>query len=203
MHMRCARALVVLTSLLAVVACGRAASTARGEGDGGMTAGEAGEAEDVLPLRIRLPDTGANHDTVAPPAADADAPRSPAPADGRPPGATDARATVDAAPATDGLHRVTVENYRFTPLDLTIRAGESIEWVSNPAVAQPGIHLPTSATDRFVPDGAWKAPDLIGPGHLKRFVHRFDEPGTFHVMCTTNASHLGQRGEHQTITVSP
>jgi plastocyanin len=196
------RARWILASVVMVAGCG--AGTPATPGTAPSQGTPADETRDAPPAVTSGTGgaPGVRADAAGPDGA-ADTQRTAAPPDARPGSPPDAAAVADAAPATDGVHRVTVENYQSMPLTLTIRAGESIEWVSNPAVAQPGIHLPTSATATFMPDGAWKAPDLIGPGHLKRFLHRFDEPGTFHVMCTTNASHFGQRGEHQTITVVP
>lgn len=115
----------------------------------------------------------------------------------------------DSAPASDGLiasgkiWQVTTENWKYLPLNLTIKVGDIIEWIPKPGM-DPGLHKPTSAkkdAKGFSPDGQWMSPDAIGPGHLKSWRHQFAEAGTFYYMCTNNASHLGQGGEHATVVV--
>ncbi len=113
----------------------------------------------------------------------------------------------DAQPVDAGkVWQVTTENWKYLPLNLTIKVGDIIEWIPKPGI-EPGLHKPTSATKNasgaYAPDGKWESPQAIGPGHLKSWRHQFTDVGTFNYMCTNNASHVGQTGEHATVIVEP
>lgn len=97
--------------------------------------------------------------------------------------AAPAAALALAAPARAATHNVSIKNRRFTPADLTIKAGDSVTWVN-------GDGMDHTATAR---DKSWTTKNL--PGGASATV-TFADKGTFKYICRW---HPGMKG---TITVT-
>src|SRR5262249_9705714 len=82
-------------------------------------------------------------------------------------------------PATEPATKVTVKisNFQFTPKEVTIPAGATVEWVD-----EMGRH--TVEAD----DGSFKSETLAANG---KYEHTFDKPGTYPYFCTFHGDKHG------------
>ncbi len=113
-------------------------------------------------------------------------------------------ASPDASMSVQGTPRPTqtvkmTNQLRFDPENITIKAGDTIEWVND-------SNMPHSATDDpaknpvakshpeyvLLPDGAepWSS-ELLQPG--ERYLHTFDTPGEYNYFCIPHVL-SGMRG---------
>lgn len=81
-------------------------------------------------------------------------------------------AAIAARPARAGDAAVTIRDYMFTPMTLTVAAGTRVVWTN----ADQAVHTVKSA-DAAVPFAS--AP--LEPGAT--FARVFDTPGTYHILC--------------------
>ena len=87
---------------------------------------------------------------------------------------------VSAVPASSApAARVDIRAFSFEPEQVTIRAGESIEWINHD-------FAPHTATDD---EGGWDTGEL---GKSQTAIQRFDTPGTYPYFC---AYHPHMRAE--------
>lgn len=77
-----------------------------------------------------------------------------------------------------GPQSVTIVNFAYTPVDVTVQVGESVEWTN----ADSSAHTATSTT------GAWDT-GTITKQQSKSIV--FSTPGTFTYTCTFHPSMSG------------
>lgn len=92
-------------------------------------------------------------------------------------------------------HTVIVKNNEYVPKDLTIKPGQTVEWV-----VQQGAHDVVSGTktgDVCTGDGQFKSEILSGTTNTFRY--KFEKAGTFPYFCSPHCS-VGQTG---TIVVAP
>lgn len=75
--------------------------------------------------------------------------------------------------------RVAINNFNFTPGDLVVRTGTTVEW-QNRAEGTPH----TATAD----DGSWDSGRIAAGGS---FSFTFTEPGTFEYICTIHPSMTG------------
>ena len=95
----------------------------------------------------------------------------------------------EAAPAVVTVHMTA--GMRFDPADVTINAGETVEWINDAGVP----HTSTSGT-ACTPDGGWDSGTLNSG---QRYSHTFSAAGTFPYYCTFHCA-AGMTG---TVTVNP
>jgi plastocyanin len=88
-------------------------------------------------------------------------------------------------------HTVTVDNFAFSPKDMSIKVGDTVEWTW---VA--GTHSVTSGSS-CTGDGKFDS-TLVPPP--KTFTQTFDTAGTFPYFCLAHCASNGMTG---TITVTP
>ena len=86
---------------------------------------------------------------------------------------------VPIRPATPTAQRVTVKisNFQFTPKEVTVPAGATVEWID-----EAGRH--TVEAD----DGSFKSDTLTANG---KYEHTFDTPGTYPYFCTFHGDKHG------------
>jgi plastocyanin len=84
-------------------------------------------------------------------------------------------AAVSAAPPAN---RVTIKNFMFAPVSLTIKAGTTVTWVNEDE--EP--HTVVSAT------GAFRSPAM---DTRDSFAFKFDKPGEYHFICTIHPQMMG------------
>lgn len=89
-----------------------------------------------------------------------------------------ATAGFASAQARPGLHTVSMEAVRFSPVAVELKVGDTVEWMND----DPFPHNATAD------NGAWASGD-IGPGQAWRF--RADRTGRFPYACTL---HPGMQG---------
>ena len=83
--------------------------------------------------------------------------------------APEVKAVPRAAVASPGRVTVKLTNFAFTPKEVTVTVGSTVEWVDD-----TGRH--TVEAD----DSSFRSPTLISG---ERFEHRFDQPGVFAYHC--------------------
>jgi plastocyanin len=105
------------------------------------------------------------------------------------------------AGTTPADHTITVSNNKFTPAALTVKAGQTVEWVF-----QEGIHDVTSGTtnpgDATTPpsckaDGKFTSGDPQSSG---TFRYKFTTAGVYPYFCTPHCNPQKQFGS---VTVTP
>lgn len=80
-------------------------------------------------------------------------------------------ATLTVAPAaSEDAPAISIKNFMFQPMSLTVRAGTTVVWKN--LDGEP--HLVVSA------DGLFRSPAL---DQGDSFEHRFDQPGTYAIFC--------------------
>ena len=82
-------------------------------------------------------------------------------------------------PTSPVANRVSINNFNFTPGDLTIQVGSSVEWQNR---AEGTAH--TTSAD----DGSWDSGTIRGGGD---FTRTFDETGSFSYFCAIHPSMTG------------
>ena len=98
-------------------------------------------------------------------------------------GGDDDGPTASPAPTTTEGEEVTIELVAFSPDELDVAAGATVQWTNE----DPGDHTVTSGTSEATATGATTSPDgrfdsgqIAGGG---TFQHVFDEPGTYEYFC--------------------
>ena len=94
--------------------------------------------------------------------------------------AAEATSRPEAAPAEPGT-QVTIDNFRFSPAELTVTAGTKVTWVNRDDVP----HTATSTA----------RPRLFDSGTLDtdgQFTHVFTAPGTYDYFCAVHPHMTGQ-----------
>jgi plastocyanin len=98
---------------------------------------------------------------------------------GHAPAAGAGNAASSSAPAASpGAHVVTINNFKFQPADLTVKAGDTVEWKNEDIV-------PHSATDKGVFDSGG-----IAKGGSWQWVAT--KPGTYYYICTLHPNMKGR-----------
>lgn len=90
-----------------------------------------------------------------------------------PPTTTTTTTTTTAAPTTPETETAEIENFRFSPADLTIRVGDTVVWT-----VTSGTHTATSS-------GNFDSGSL---GTGQSFSYVFDRAGTYSVFCAIHPS---------------
>ena len=101
-----------------------------------------------------------------------------------------ADAGTDASPAP-ATHTVSVTNFAYTPAELSIRVGDTVEWVWG-----SGTHTVSSGVDCVV-DKKLESGEHSAPF---TFRHTFTEPGTMNYLCDY-MEHCA-KGQHGVIVVT-
>lgn len=71
---------------------------------------------------------------------------------------------------------VSMQNFAFTPKNVTINAGDTVKWTNN----ESALHTTTSGTN-CTPNGIWDSGQM---GNGTSFQETFDTPGTYPYYCT-------------------
>jgi plastocyanin len=77
-------------------------------------------------------------------------------------------------------NQVNIKSFAFTPANITVKKGTTVTWTNNDSVA----HTVTESDSQNGPKSA-----NIDPG--KTFVFTFDNPGTYHYMCSIHTEMTG------------
>jgi plastocyanin len=96
---------------------------------------------------------------------------------------TGADTPEQAAPAGGGGAEVTMQDIKFDPENLTVKAGDTVEWMNEDSV------------DHDVTADDFKSGEPGGMASGDTFEHTFKKPGTYDYVCTV---HPGMEG---TVTV--
>jgi len=90
------------------------------------------------------------------------------------------QATATTKPATERAPRATVKisNFQFTPKELTVAAGTTVEWID-----EAGNHTVNADDDSF------KSERLAAGA---KYEHSFDKPGTYPYYCTFHGDKHGE-----------
>ncbi len=75
---------------------------------------------------------------------------------------------------------VVVQDYRFQPAELTIKAGGTVTWVNKEKRTSHSVVLPAAQggeSERFFPDESW--------------TYRFEKPGTYPYHCGPHPEMVG------------
>lgn len=83
---------------------------------------------------------------------------------------------LSASPADEPV-KVTIKNFEFDPKEVTIKAGQEVEWTD-----QGGRHSVQAD------DGSFKSPALVANGTFK---HKFTKAGRFMYFCEFHGSKGG------------
>jgi plastocyanin len=86
--------------------------------------------------------------------------------------------TSGATVAVAGTHKITIHSMGFHPQDLTVKVGDSIEWINN----DPVTHTATALGKRFNSHG-------IAPGKSWKFTAR--KAGVFKYACSVHPTMTG------------
>jgi len=80
---------------------------------------------------------------------------------------------------------VIIENFAFTPEDVSVEAGDIVRWENHDSIH----HTATSQTGAgtLVPSGVFDS-NMMGQGDA--FEHRFDEPGVYYYFCVPHGSSM-------------
>jgi plastocyanin len=98
-------------------------------------------------------------------------------------GGAGADTSEEAAPAGGGGAEVTMKDIKFDPKNLTVKVGDTVEWVNDDSVGHD-----VTADD-------FKSGDPGGMASGDTFEHTFEKAGTYDYVCTV---HPGMEG---TVTV--
>jgi plastocyanin len=94
--------------------------------------------------------------------------------------------------AVDGAQRVSIRGMRFEPKHLTVKRGETVEWLNEDGVA----HTVTSSAGMSLLRAPLDSPFLL---RGDRFTHTFDAPGRFEYLCLPHMEQAPMR--EATVTV--
>lgn len=94
-------------------------------------------------------------------------------------GTTTTTRDPSSVPTSPIVTRVAINNFDFTPGDVTIQVGTTVEWQNRSEA--------TSHTASPV-DGAWDSGIILGG---ESFTHTFSAPGTFPYFCAIHPSMTG------------
>jgi plastocyanin len=79
-----------------------------------------------------------------------------------------------------GVSQVTIDNFTFSPAEITVSPGTTVTWKNND-------DIPHTVTDAADPKTFKSAPLDTGD----TFSHVFGEPGTYHYFCSLHAHMQG------------
>jgi len=84
------------------------------------------------------------------------------------------------AAARAGVSQITIDNFAFTPAEITVAPGTTITWLNRD-------DIPHTVTDAADPRAFKSAPLDTGDS----FSHTFDAPGTYRYFCSLHAHMQG------------
>lgn len=93
------------------------------------------------------------------------------------PAAQPAEPTVKAAATGGEVHQVVVENFKFSPDNLDVKAGDSVEWVNKDSAAHT-VSIPALNVDQKLPAGG-------------TVTQKFTDKGDYGYHCTFHPSMQG------------
>ncbi len=80
---------------------------------------------------------------------------------------------------TAGIAEVTIQNFAFSPAEITVAMGSTVRWTNQDGTA----HTVKAA------DGSWTSPNIDQGGTFEKV---FDKPGTYDYICSIHPAMKGR-----------